>query len=259
MVEAARALAAGRLRRVAMDTLPDTLRPGTEAEAYTLQAVLHAELAAAGRGAVVGHKVGCTTPIMQAYLKIHNPCAGGVLAPTVRDATGAFPHEAFVRVGVECELAVRLGADLTDTGKPHDRASVASAVAAVMAAIEIVDDRWVHYPSMDTPTLVADDFFGAGCVLGDPVTAWRSLDLQGLAGTMAVNGMPVGEGHGRDILGHPLEALAWLANSMVGRGAALRAGEFVLLGSLVTTQWLRMGDRATIQVEGLGGAEARFE
>ena len=84
--------------------------------------------------------------------------------------------------------------------------------------------------------------------------AWREIDLASVLGWMRINGEEVGRGHGRDILGHPLEALAWLANRLNDRGARLRAGEFVLLGSLVQTVWLTRGDRVEIEVEGLGSA-----
>jgi hypothetical protein len=30
----------------------------------------------------------------------------------------------------------------------------------------VVQDRYVDYPSLDTPTLIADDFFHHACVLG---------------------------------------------------------------------------------------------
>lgn len=259
VAEAARVLSAGRLRLARMDVLPPAIRPADEADAYAVQEALHQVLQAAGHGPVAGHKIGCTTPVMQAFLRIPNPCAGGVFAPTIHHGLGVFPHARYLHVGVECELAVRLGADLPPGGAPYDRASVGRAVDAVMGAIEVVDDRWVHYPAVDTPTLVADDFFGAGCVLGEPRAAWRTLDLEGVAGTMALDGEGVGQGHGRDILGHPLVALAWLANSRAARGLGLRAGEVVLLGSLVTTRWVARGTRVQIELEGLGRAEARFE
>ena len=76
---------------------------------------------------------------------------------------------------------------------------------------------------------------------------------------MAVNGDPLGTGRGGDIMGHPLEALAWLANLMAERGVGLRAGEFVSLGSIVQTYWVRKGDVVTIDIGGLGRARARFE
>ncbi len=76
---------------------------------------------------------------------------------------------------------------------------------------------------------------------------------------MAINGKEVGTGRGGDVLGHPFEALAWLANGLAGRGRPLSAGEFVFLGSVVETRWVEAGDRVEIEVEGLGRASARFD
>jgi 2-keto-4-pentenoate hydratase len=76
---------------------------------------------------------------------------------------------------------------------------------------------------------------------------------------MAINGREVGQGRGGDILGHPLEALAWLANGMSSRGRSLADGELVLLGSVVQTVWVEQGDRVEIGIEGLGRASARFD
>ena len=133
------------------------------------------------------------------------------------------------------------------------RDSVANVVGAVMAAIEIVDDRYANYRTLGVPTLIADDFFDSGCVLGDPVGDWRRLDLARLTGTTSVNDVDVGRGTGALVMGHPFEALAWLANSRAKHGlGALHAGEFVLLGSVVETKWLNAGDRARVEIESLG-------
>jgi 2-oxo-3-hexenedioate decarboxylase/2-keto-4-pentenoate hydratase len=159
---------------------------------------------------------------------------------------------------VECEIAVRLAHDLPAARAPHDRTAVAAAVGACMTAIEVVDDRYADYRALDTPTLVADDFFNAGCVLGAPRAPWRALDLAALRGRMTINGAEVGTGRGGDILGHPLAALAWLANDLAARGQQLHAGEFVLLGSVVETRWAEQGDLVAIEIDGLGAARAEF-
>ena len=220
---AAQRLADGRIARRAMQELPPDLRPVSVDDAYAVQDALHECLAARGAGAMAGHKVGCTTPVMQAYLGIDHPCAGGVPAATAQHGHGAFRFADFVRVGVECEIAVRLGHDL---GGAVDR---------------------------DT---AADDFFAAGCVLGDGHAP--GMDLRAVRGAMSVNGATVGEGTGADILGHPLNTLVWLAGTRAARDAPLRAGEFVLLGSMVKTQWLSAGDRVEVDIEGLGHASAVF-
>jgi 2-keto-4-pentenoate hydratase len=255
---AAELLSAARLHRRRFGRLPADCRPGDEASAYAVQDALHRRLTTAGRGPLAGHKIGCTTPVMQRFLNIGNPCAGGVFAATVRHGAGEFAQGEFLHVGVECEIAVRLGRDLPTARAPYDRASVAGAIGACMAAIEVVDDRYEDYRSLDTPTLIADDFFNAACVLGDEAEDWRELDLAALAGRMRINGREVGSGRGGDILGHPLNALAWLANALAARGHALAAGEFVLLGSVVETKWVAAGARVEIEIDGLGQASCDF-
>jgi 2-oxo-3-hexenedioate decarboxylase/2-keto-4-pentenoate hydratase len=247
-----------RLARTPIDPLPLDCRPQDEPDGYAVQESLHALLTEAGLGAVTGHKIGCTTPVMQAYLGIKNPCAGGVHASTVHDGRARVRHRDYVRVGVECEIAIRLGADLRLASAPFDRARVGTAVEAVLAAMEIVDDRYRDYRALDVPTLIADDFFNAGCVLGPPVARWRDLDLSAVTGVTRVNGKEVGRGEGRAVMGHPFEALAWLANMRARLGLGLRAGEFVLLGSVVETRWVEPGDDVTVAIDGLGEVRATF-
>ena len=84
--------------------------------------------------------------------------------------------------------------------------------------------------------------------------ARRALDLGAAAGRMVINGEAAGEGHGRDALGHPLAALAWLANNLVERGRMLHAGDVVLTGSIVTTKLMVAGDEMVTTIDGLGDA-----
>ena len=247
-----------RLSRRPMPRLEPDLRPADEAQAYAAQEELHRLLGPA-MGAVTGHKIGCTTPVMQAFLNIPNPCAGGVFERTVFASPARVRHADYLHVGVECEMVVRLAHDLPTSAAPFTRAVVSDAVAEIMAGMEIVDDRYVDYKSMDTPTLIADDFFDAGCVLGSPVRSWRTLDLTALTGVTLLNGVEVGRGRGADVMGHPFEALAWLANNLAQRGRQLRAGEFVFTGSVVETKWVNRGDKVTMRIDALGEVEALFE
>jgi 2-keto-4-pentenoate hydratase len=95
-------------------------------------------------------------------------------------------------------------------------------------------------------------------VLGPEVAGWRDLDLAGVRGRMTVNGREVGAATGAEVMGHPLEALAWLANTRAARGLDLPAGALVLLGSFIQVQWVAAGDEVAIEIEGLGRASVRF-
>jgi 2-keto-4-pentenoate hydratase len=70
-----------------------------------------------------------------------------------------------------------------------------------------------------------------------------------------VNGAIVGEGRGADSMGHPLAALAWVANHLSGRGAGLRSGDVVITGSLVTSKFPQPGDRVRFEAGALGSVE----
>ncbi len=229
-------------------------RPASEDEAYALQDKVNALLTGAWLGAVAGHKIGCTTPVMQNFLGIPNPCAGEVFSATVICGSGVISRDSYRKLGVECEIVVEIGDDIEPQHKAHTRQSVAAHVGAVMAGIEIVDDRYGDYRALGAYTLIADNFFNAGCVLGAPHADWRGLDLSSVLGQMHINGNEVGRGNGAAVMGHPFEALAWLANARSANNKGLRRGEFVFLGSLIETKWLDAGDSVVISIEGLGGA-----
>jgi 2-oxo-3-hexenedioate decarboxylase/2-keto-4-pentenoate hydratase len=73
-----------------------------------------------------------------------------------------------------------------------------------------------------------------------------------------VGGKEAGRGTGADVLGHPAEALAWLANHLAIEGRGLHAGQIVLTGSLVKTLWLGAGGHVVMELQGLGRVEATF-
>jgi 2-keto-4-pentenoate hydratase len=256
--EAAAIIAEARSGNRVLDVLPDHCRPTDEAEGYAVQHLVHEALAARGLGRLAGYKIGCTTAVMRERLGIGSPCGGGILEATVHDSGTAFACADYVKVGVETEIAVRIGGDLAPANAPFDRAAVGDVVTACMAAIEIVDNRYSDYSECGPPTLIADDFFGAGCVLGPAVTGWRDLDLAAVSGRLLVNGVEIGAGHGADALGHPLEALAWLANGLAARGHGLKRGQVVLTGSLVSPYHPEPGDQVTVAIDGLGEVRASF-
>jgi 2-keto-4-pentenoate hydratase len=256
-LEAAGIIAAARRNRMPLDSVPGTAAPRTEAEGYLIQDALHG-LLAADFGARVGYKIGCTSAVMQHYLGIPHPCSGGVFASGIHASGVALPAKNFVRVGVECEIAVRLAHDLPATAVPFTADTVSQAIAAYLPAIEIVDDRYRDWQTIGAPTLVADDFFAAGCVLGKAIARSKAPDLLDVVGRAIINGNEVARGTGADVLGHPHHALAWLANHLAAGGKGLRAGEIVLTGSLVKTIWLNAGDRVLMDLSGLGQVQVAF-
>ena len=257
ILAAANRLAVARRIRTPLTPLESDIAPVDEAEGYAVQRALH-DLLLPHQGALIGYKIGCTSKVMQDYLGIPHPCSGGVFERGVHESGARLASGDYIRVGVECEIAMRMASDLAPSEEPFTAEWVIEAVDACHGAIEIVDDRYVKWETMGAPTLVADDFFAAGCVLGKAVPRTKAPDLLKVAGRAIVNGEEAGRGTGADVLGHPHNALAWLANHLADEGKGLHAGQIVLTGSLVKTVWLNAGDSVKMELDGLGTVEAKF-
>lgn len=241
-------------RRPPIEELPAAMRPGTLDEGYAVQEAARPLIAARGRGAAVGWKIGSTSPPMQAALGIPFPCAGTLYAGTVHRGHAALDRRDYSKPGLECEVAVRLGADLPAVAGGHTRASVLPAVAAVMTSIEIVEWRFVDFKRAGVPSLVADDFFSCGCVLGPERSPQMLAGEADIPGRFTIEGAVVTSGSARDILGHPLNSLAWLADHRAALGTPLRAGELVTLGSIVAALRLERPCLVEASFDGLGAA-----
>jgi 2-keto-4-pentenoate hydratase len=237
--------------------LPPEVEPGDLEEAHAAQEILQARWTQT-RGPVVGYKIAITTRVMQELMGIGHPCAGAIFKRYLYGSPATIHRSDYVNVAVECEIAMRLGADLADRGRLHDRESVAAAVESCHAGIEIIEDQNAEYKKVSARGLVANNAWNGGAVIGPAVTDWRRLDLSALGGAMTIEGVEQGRGKGADVLGHPLNALAWLANNRVERGRPLRQGMVVLTGSIVSTKWPKAGQTVNSSIEGLGEAVARF-
>lgn len=256
---AAQWLADARLGKRSVGEMPAALRPTSPAMGYAIQSELHKRLTGAGRGALVGWKVGATTLPMQKLLNMPEPVAGAVLASGVLRSPAAMKFADFIKPGVECEVCMRLKSPLP--GKPGkvDRAVAATAVDAMCPAIEVVDNRYGDFARIGAPTIIADDVFQAAVVLGQWHEAWHELDLVDCVGTISVDGVTRLEGRGLDVMGHPLESLAWLANLLGSRGERLEPGQIVMTGSLTLPYWANRGEKLQARIDGLGAVNAVFE
>lgn len=234
------------------DILPPEFYPADLDEAYAIRAAYEDVERAVGRGAVAGYKIAITTKVMQELCGIDEPCYGAIFGSEVHPRRAQLRAKDYCRIAIETEIAVRLGEDLPQGG---DRDRVAGAVESCMAAIELIEDLRYDYKRLDAPALVAGNCWNAGIVLGDAVADWRRLDLAAAGARLTINGREIGRGVGADVMGHPLNALSWLANKKAEHGTPLRRGMAVMTGSIVATKFPEPGDRCLVEIDGLGTAE----
>jgi 2-keto-4-pentenoate hydratase len=252
MGEAARTLMDEHARGVKFWRFAPTLGVDTLDRAYALQDE-YVRLQKTARGvSAIGYKIGLTSPRMQEMCGIDQPISGVVLSDR-RHASGATLNRArYGRLGLEFEIAVLMGRDIENV-EGLDIAQVGAAVEGICPAFEVVDDRDCDYVDLEVFSLIADNAWNAGVVLGS--FRRSTLDLAAIEGVVSVDKKIVDKGYGRDVLGHPFYSVAWLAQRLSAAGDKLRAGEIVMTGNLVTTKFPTAPCEYRFEVAGLGAVE----
>jgi 2-keto-4-pentenoate hydratase len=229
---AAEQLLAEHRANVRFKPLGPPAAPATISDAYDIQQK-YVALLRGKHGDAVGYKVGLTSAAMQAFCGIDHPIAGVVLASRLHRSGATVRRSDFGRLGLEFEIAVRIKSDVPVTGVPCTAETIRPHIDGVCAAIELVDDRSADYANLDVLSLVADNSWNGGIVLSEFATKWP--DLESVLGRATRDRAAIGEGHGRDILGHPFNSVAWLATQLASRGVGLKASQVVMTGSVMKT------------------------
>jgi 2-keto-4-pentenoate hydratase len=246
----ARHVMAEHERRADYRNLPAEIAPANIGQAYAAQIAL-VRLLAPRKGKVAGLKIATTTKIMQQLMGIDHPCGGTIFEKTVHASPAKLRLADYQHVVIECELALRLARDLPAARAPYTAQSVAPVVGAAMPAFELIEDRNADYKQTSAFSIIADNCWNAGIVLGAPVAFDAARSLAGVAGRLTINDSRTHEGRTED----PLDTLAWIANLAAGQDRPLAAGMVVITGSVIPTLPIAPGDRFVFELDGLGSVE----
>ena len=245
------ALASGE----AIAPLRETYAGMTDQDAYAIQALYTAQRVREGRR-VVGRKIGLTSLVVQRQLGVSQPDFGALFDDMSYGDGESIPWSVLQQPKVEAEIAFVLGRDL-DMAQPSHQ-EVLQAVDYVVPALEVVGSRIENWNIKFVDT-VADNASSGVYVLGSTPMPVRGLDL-GLAGMcLTRRGEPVSTGAGAACLGHPLNAVVWLARTMARLGTPLRAGELVLSGALGPMVPVKQGDVFECHIHGVGSVRTEFQ
>ncbi len=242
--------------RVRFETLAGDLSLNSLEEAYDVQKALIALWEVSGRGPVAGYKIALTSTAIQNLVGLDQPCVAAIFASTIHASPADIAISDFVRLGLEFELAFRMGKDVPAGDAPYDAISIRDYVDTAMPAFELIEDRDADYSHLEALSLVADNAWCGGIVLGPPSTAWRELDLATTAVSLDYNGDTEAAVTG-EAMGNPLHSLSVLANLLAGQGRSLSAGDVVMSGSTLATKFAQAGDEVVYSVDGLGAVELR--
>ncbi len=243
---AADLLLQARRDRRQLTALPDQWRPRTRDRAYAIQ-----DAVAEQSGGVAGWKTGAPEPDAE-------PIAAPLFADIVHRSPATIPASALHMIGIEAEVAFKLGQDLPPRDADYGREEVSDAVASLHPAIEVVDSRIRDWQAAGELWRLADNQTNGAFVYGAGLSDWREIDFAALPVRLEIDGAVAVTAVGGNPAGDPLRLVTWLANHCTRRGRPLRAGEIVTTGSCTGLLFVQPGAVVAATFAGLGDVRVDF-
>jgi len=246
------ALAYARESRRALPPPSDSYPWLTIDNAYAVQlCLIHGRTAA---GAVIrGYKVGLTSKAMQAQFGIDQPDFGHLLDDMFLPEDQPITTADYLQPRIEPEIAFVMGHELSG---PVDAKQAEAAVDHVSPCLELIDSRIENWRVKLVDT-IADNAAAAGVILGATPAKLSRLDLAAVSCHIEV-GSAKDHGLGSAVMGSPINAVVWLANTLGERGVSFAAGDVILAGALTAAKPVTAGDRVSATFSGLGSVSAQL-
>ena len=224
------------------------LEPRTAADAYAVQ-LGSIEL----RGSkVVAWKVGAKTA--------DGPIQGAALPSDAFQASPASVRRAdFGVLGLELEIAFRLGRPFAPAATPYSSEEVMASIALMAATIEVVSSRYAEWPKVAPLLQLADlQNHGALCV-ADAVAYDPTYPFEQPVARFDFNGDSVLLAKPRNPAGDPRRLLPWLVNHVTSRGVAFSEDIWVTTGSYTGMHFPEAAGTAVGKFDGLPEIRLRIE
>lgn len=251
---AAEALWAARRDLKPIPPLRETHGLGDPDDAYRVQDVNTVRRLAEGRR-LVGRKIGLTSKAVQAQLGVDQPDYGVLWDDFAFSDGDTVATSRFMQPKVEAEVALVMARPVADPAA--SMTEVVAAVAYALPAVEIVDSAIADW-AIGLADTIADNASGGGFALGLSPRKVTEVDLRLGGAVLSRNGRIASTGVGAACLGHPFNALLWLARKMAAIGRPLAEGDVVLSGALGPMVPAAAGDVFSIEIQGFAPLHLGF-
>lgn len=215
-------------------------------DAYAAQNALQELRANGARGPVAGRKIALASRVQQELCGIDHPIAGAIYQNEIHASPATIALKDYHGLGIEYEIALSLDQD-TEVGRSYARPDVAKMISGVHPAFEMIIDRDADYRAIDPKTMIADNAWCAGIVLGADIgdALRRDFDdiehaLSGLPATLVWNG---DSESATTAASDPIGSLTWVVNLLSGLEVVLEAGQPVITGSVMKTRYPAADER----------------
>ncbi|MBS0355996.1 MAG: 2-oxo-3-hexenedioate decarboxylase [Proteobacteria bacterium] len=223
-------------------------------DAYAIQDEIRRRKEARGNK-VAGLKCGLTSFAKMKQMGVDVPVFGFVADYMARPDGGDIKHSELIHPKVEAEICIVTKAPLKGPG--CHVGAVMAAVDFVLPAVEVIDSRYRDF-KFDLKSVIADNTSSSRFVVGNTMRDLEGLDLRTLGVVMEINGEIKAMAAGAAVLGHPLTAVAMLANHLGARGQEIPAGTFIMTGGVTEAITVNPGDHVNVRFQDLGSVSMRF-
>ena len=232
--------------------LTETLMPSDFDEAYKVQEIFQKN---SGRGELGGFKIALASKIQQELCGIDHPIAGGIFANEIKSSPSTFDLKNFHGLGLEFEIAVTLSDDLKPDMGPFNKENIRKYIKCLSPAFELIIDRNADYSNIDPLTMITDNAWCSGIVLGKEIPNWEKLDLDTIQSELLWNNEAPQGAMIKDAT--PLESLAWVSNLFTSMGRIIPKNSVIITGSVIKTRAPESGDHIIYKVGQLSEVEIR--
>lgn len=226
------------------------LAPATAQAAYRVQDLVFAALYPRQRAGA--WKVGGPRPDIE-------PTAAPIPSARVYASPARVPAQAFHMIGIEVEIAFRLGRDLPPRAAPYSEEDIAAAIVEALVTIELCDTRLANWKQASALWRLADFQLNAALVAGSGTQAWRTIDFSQARAELWIDGVLSLEATGVHPYGNPVRLLPWLAAHNAGRCGGLVAGNVITTGTWTGMKFVAPGAEVLARFAGIGEARVTIQ
>lgn len=239
--------------REAFKNLPENLKPSNIDEAYKAQILFQKK---SGRGDLGGFKIALASKIQQELCGIDHPIAGGIFNNEIKSSPTTFQLNKFHGLGLEFEIAITLSHELNSKMGLFDSKNIRKYIKCLSPAFELIIDRGADYSNIDALTMITDNAWCSGIVLGKELPDWKNLNLEKLKSKLYWNKEVPQDALINDA--NPLESLSWVANLLISQGRVIPKNSVIITGSVIKTRAPLINDHIIYNVGGLSEVEIRI-
>ena len=255
---AAQFLLDARFSQTLHDNIPTELYPDTPQQAFTIQSEIISSLIQHYQSETCGYKLACTNDLAMNLLNVSEPFPGRLMSHSTHQSGIKFNPEDFCHRVVELEFGFRMNKDVPLSDVLYTADSIKPYIGEFLPGIEIVDHRYNDFSQVGALALICDNAIHGQSIFGPACADWQQLDLKQHVVELNINQQLFSRGSGANVLGDPLNVIAWLQNHLSQSNQTLRSGDLITTGTACDVYSAQSGDTIKADFGSLGEVSCSF-